>query len=121
MERNANYALVGIATLALFMGLVIFVVWLAKLQFNQDYDLYDIVFVGPCAACPGRRGPLQRHQGRRGHQDRPGQERPQPRHRPRPRDLGRADQDRQLRHLEPQGITGVNYVQITAGSPRSRC
>ena len=30
MERNANYALVGAITLALFMGLVIFVVWLAK-------------------------------------------------------------------------------------------
>jgi phospholipid/cholesterol/gamma-HCH transport system substrate-binding protein len=47
MERNANYALVGAISLALFMGLVIFVVWLAKLSFTQDYDLYDILFVGP--------------------------------------------------------------------------
>jgi phospholipid/cholesterol/gamma-HCH transport system ATP-binding protein len=47
MERNANYALVGAATLMLFMGLLIFAVWLAKLSFNQEYDLYDVLFVGP--------------------------------------------------------------------------
>ena len=46
MERNANYALVGAISLALFMGLVIFAVWLAKISFTRDYDLYDILFVG---------------------------------------------------------------------------
>ncbi|MDB5468181.1 MAG: hypothetical protein JWQ46_2943, partial [Phenylobacterium sp.] len=29
MEKNANYALVGLSSLILFLGLVIFVVWLA--------------------------------------------------------------------------------------------
>ncbi len=32
MERNANYALVGLVSTMLLMGLVIFVVWLAGRQ-----------------------------------------------------------------------------------------
>ena len=47
MERNANYALVGLSSLLLFAGVVIFVVWLARFQFARDYDMYDILFVGP--------------------------------------------------------------------------
>ena len=47
MEKNANYALVGLSTLILSIGLVIFVVWLARLQFAHEYDLYDVVFQGP--------------------------------------------------------------------------
>ena len=47
MEKDANYALVGFSTLLLFTGLVIFVVWLARLTFAQDYDVYDIIFQGP--------------------------------------------------------------------------
>ena len=47
MEKDANYALVGLSTLILFLGLVIFVVWLAKFQFSREYQLYDIVFQGP--------------------------------------------------------------------------
>ena len=42
MEKNANYALVGMSSLILFVGLVIFVIWLARMQFTRDYDLYDI-------------------------------------------------------------------------------
>ena len=47
MEKNANYALVGLSSLILFIGMVIFVVWLARVSFAQEYDLYDIVFDGP--------------------------------------------------------------------------
>ena len=41
MERNSNYALVGLATTLLFLGLVFFVIWLARLQSSDDYDQYD--------------------------------------------------------------------------------
>ena len=41
---NHNYALVGFASLMLFVGMIIFVVWLAKVQFSREYDTYDIVF-----------------------------------------------------------------------------
>jgi phospholipid/cholesterol/gamma-HCH transport system substrate-binding protein len=47
MERNANYALVGLATTVLVLGLIFFVVWLARLQFAEDFDEYDIIFQGP--------------------------------------------------------------------------
>ena len=47
MERDAHYAAVGIATIALLAALAVFSIWLARLQFNSEYDLYDIVFYGP--------------------------------------------------------------------------
>ncbi|MDB5422469.1 MAG: transporter substrate-binding protein, partial [Brevundimonas sp.] len=47
MERDAHYAAVGIATVALVAALIVFTIWLARLQFNDDYDVYDIVFSGP--------------------------------------------------------------------------
>ena len=47
MERDAHYAAVGIATVALIAALAVFTIWLARLQFANDYDLYDIVFYGP--------------------------------------------------------------------------
>ena len=47
MERDAHYAAVGIATVALLVALAVFSIWLARLQFNKDYDVYDILFDGP--------------------------------------------------------------------------
>ena len=47
MERDAHYAAVGIATVALLAALAVFSIWLARLSFNEDYDIYDIVFYGP--------------------------------------------------------------------------
>ena len=38
MERDAHYAAVGIATIALLAALAVFSIWLARLQFNSDYD-----------------------------------------------------------------------------------
>ncbi len=38
MERNANYALVGAASLLLFIAAVVFVFWLAKLGFNKQLE-----------------------------------------------------------------------------------
>ena len=46
MERDAHYAAVGIATVALLLALAVFTIWLARLQFNKDFDVYDIVFYG---------------------------------------------------------------------------
>ena len=47
MERNANYALVGLASTLILAAMLVFVVWLAAIRPNQDYDNYDIVFKGP--------------------------------------------------------------------------
>lgn len=46
METRANYLLVGTFVLALTVGLVVFVVWLAKFEFDTVYARYDIRFTG---------------------------------------------------------------------------
>ncbi|WP_419251814.1 MlaD family protein [Caulobacter sp. ErkDOM-YI] len=118
MERNANYALVGAVTLFLFMGLVVFVVWLAKLSFNQEYDQYDILFVGPVRGL-SEGGEVHFNGIKVGEVAKIALDKSDPN-----RVIARArvSSDVPIKTdsyatLEPQGITGVNYVQITAGTP----
>jgi phospholipid/cholesterol/gamma-HCH transport system substrate-binding protein len=118
MEKNANYALVGLSSLILFIGLVIFVVWLARLSFAQEYDLYDIVFEGPVRGL-NQGGEVHFNGIKVGEVTKIALDRTNP-----SRVIARArvTSDVPIREdsyatLEPQGITGVNYVQITAGTP----
>ncbi len=46
METRANYLLVGGFVLAIMGGLIAFVVWLGKFQFETDFARYDIYFSG---------------------------------------------------------------------------
>jgi phospholipid/cholesterol/gamma-HCH transport system substrate-binding protein len=46
METRASYLLVGSFVLLLFAGIVGFVVWLGKFQFDEVYTRYDIVVAG---------------------------------------------------------------------------
>lgn len=120
MERDAHYAAVGIATVALAVALIIFSIWLARLSFNEEYDVYDIVFYGPVRGL-SEGGEVHFNGIRVGLVT----------------DL-RLDQEKgdqvvaRIRidattpvrvtsraQLEPQGITGLNYIQITAGSEGS--
>lgn len=120
MERDAHYAAVGIATVALLAALALFSIWLARLQFNDEYDLYDIVFYGPVRGV-SEGGEVHFNGIRVGEIT----------------DLNldpkkgdqviarvRLENDTPVRvtsraQLEPQGITGLNYIQITAGQPNS--
>ncbi|MFL5298356.1 MAG: MlaD family protein [Phenylobacterium sp.] len=118
MEKNANYALVGLSSLILFIGLVIFIVWLARLSFTHEYDLYDIVFEGPVRGL-NQGGEVHFNGIKVGEVTRIALDRTNP-----SRVIARArvTSDVPIRvdsyaTLEPQGITGVNYVQITAGTP----
>jgi len=121
MERNANYALVGLTSTLLVIGLVVFSVWLAAFKFNQDYDYYDIVFKGPVRGL-SQGGEVHFNGIKVGEVTRIS--------------LDRVDATQVVARakvtsdvpvrvdsyatLEPQGITGVNYVQITAGTPSKR-
>ena len=117
MERDAHYAAVGIATVALAVALIIFSIWLARLSFNEEYDVYDIVFYGPVRGL-SEGGEVHFNGIRVGLVT----------------DL-RLDQEKgdqvvaRIRidattpvrvtsraQLEPQGLTGLNYIQITAGT-----
>jgi phospholipid/cholesterol/gamma-HCH transport system substrate-binding protein len=46
METRANYLLVGGFVLLLAAGLAAFVLWFAKLQFDVEFDRYDIRYAG---------------------------------------------------------------------------
>jgi phospholipid/cholesterol/gamma-HCH transport system substrate-binding protein len=47
MERHAHYALVGVISTLLVIAAFVFVVWLGRFQFNQQFSEYRIVFTGP--------------------------------------------------------------------------
>lgn len=118
MERDAHYAAVGIATVALLVALVVFTIWLARVQFNKDYDVYDIVFYGPVRGL-SEGGEVHFNGIRVGEVTN--------------LNLDPAKGDQVVARirvngttpvrvssraqLEPQGITGLNYIQITAGKP----
>ncbi len=120
MERDAHYAAVGIVTVALIVALAVFTIWLARLQFNKDFDVYDIVFYGPVRGL-SEGGEVHFNGIRVGEVT----------------DLNldpkKGDQvvarvrlngttpvrTTSRAQLEPQGITGLNYIQITAGDAES--
>ena len=120
MERDAHYATVGIATVALIAALAVFAIWLARLQFNNDYDLYDIVFYGPVRGL-SEGGEVHFNGIRVGEVTALNLD-------PEKGDqvIARVRLDGQTpvrvtsrAQLEPQGITGLKYIQITAGNPES--
>ncbi len=120
MERKANYALVGLSTLILFIGMVVFVVWLARLSFNREYDIYDILFVGPVRGL-SEGGEVHFNGIKVGEVTDIALDRRDP-NRVIARVRVSADvpiKTDSFATLEPQGITGVNYVQITAGASGS--
>ena len=117
MERNANYFLVGLASLLLFVGLMAFVFWLARFQFTKQFDIYDINFVGPVRGI-SEGGEVHFNGIKVGEVTKIALDRTNP--------VNvvatiRVTSDVPIRTdsyatLEPQGITGVNYIQITAGT-----
>ncbi|MFN4288137.1 MAG: MlaD family protein [Brevundimonas sp.] len=118
MERDAHYAAVGLATIALVAALVVFSIWLARFQFSRDYDVYDIVFDGPVRGL-STGGEVHFNGIRVGEVTQLNLDR-----RTGNRVIARIRLDSQTpvrvdsrAQLEPQGITGVNYIQITAGTP----
>ncbi|WP_297803166.1 MlaD family protein [uncultured Brevundimonas sp.] len=120
MERDAHYATVGAVTILLLVGLAVFGIWLAQLQFNKDYDVYDIVFHGPVRGL-SEGGEVHFNGIRVGEVT--------------SLNLNPKKDDQVIARvrlngttpvrvtsraqLEPQGITGLNYIQITAGSPET--
>ena len=46
METRANYLMVGAFVVALAVGLLVFVLWLAKFQFDTEFARYDIIYKG---------------------------------------------------------------------------
>jgi phospholipid/cholesterol/gamma-HCH transport system substrate-binding protein len=118
MERNANYALVGLISAILFAGLVVFVVWLAGNGFSRNLDVYNIVFHGPVRGLSDG-GEVHFNGIKVGEVNHIFLD---PRNSTMVIARVKITSDVPVRSdsvasLEPQGITGVNYIQISAGTP----
>ena len=118
MERNAHYAAVGLATVTLLVMLAVFVVWLARFSFSQEYDVYDVLFTDPVRGLSVG-GEVHFNGIRVGEVtdltlDRETGNQVIARVR---LDEGIPVRTDSRAQLEPLGITGVNYIQITSGTP----
>ena len=117
MERNAHYALVGLVSLVLVASLAVFIVWLARLQVANGYDIYDVDFKGPVRGLSAG-GEVYFNGIKVGQVTKLSLDRNDPN-----RVMARikVSDDAPIRedsvaYLEPLGITGVNYIQIGAGT-----
>ncbi len=120
MERNANYTLVGFASLAVMIALVTFVIWLGRVQFAKDYELYDIAFQGPISGLT-EGGEVRFNGIKVGEVTKLALDEKDPSKVVARVRLTSANKvpirTDSFATLEPQGITGVNYIQIAAGTP----
>ena len=120
MERNAHYAAIGLATSVLVVGLLLFVVWFAKVSLAKNYDVYRVEFVGAVRGL-SKGGEVHFNGIKVGDVT----------------DLKLDAKNANVviariqitsdvpvktdtsAQLEPQGITGVSYIQLSAGSPKA--
>ena len=117
MERNAHYALVGALSILLCLGLVGFVIWLAGAQLSKRFDNYIIAFTGPVRGL-STGGEVFFNGIRVGEVTQLSLDRQNP---DKVKAQIRIQADTPVRAdstagLEAQGVTGVNYIQLTAGT-----
>jgi phospholipid/cholesterol/gamma-HCH transport system substrate-binding protein len=118
MERSANYALVGALSVILLLGSLVFIVWFAQFSFNQTFDDYRIIFRGPVSGL-SKGGEVQFNGIRVGEITRIELDQ---------RDPNKVITDIRVQNgtpvrvdsqarLQSQGITGVRFVLVSAGTP----
>ena len=119
METRANYALIGAFVLIATMAVAVFTVWLGQSQFRQDFEAYDIVFEGPVSL---EQGASVRYIGIKVGEvswvriDRGDQSKVRARIRVDAETPVKVDS---TASIQLAGITGITFVQITAGSPKA--
>lgn len=121
MENKAHYALIGIFVLLALIASIFFVSWLAGRQFDETYDEYTVEFQGAVRGLTSgsevRLNGLNVGEVRRLRFD------PENPNRVfvsvRVIDGAPIFKD-SFAQLEPLGLTGLNYIQITPGDDRSK-
>lgn len=116
METRANYALIGAFVIIAAFAVAAFTLWLGKSQFRQDFEAYDIVFEGPVSLEDGasvryigiKVGEVSWVRIDRGDPSKV-------------RARIRIDAETPVKRdstasIQLAGITGITFVQITAGS-----
>lgn len=117
MEKDANYALVGLVSLLLLVGLLSFGIWLSQFNLNRDYQSYDIVFQGPVNGLS--RGGEVRFNGIKVGEITDIELYPQNTEKVVAHVRMSADvpvRKDSVASIEPLGITGVNFIQVSAGT-----
>jgi phospholipid/cholesterol/gamma-HCH transport system substrate-binding protein len=117
MERHARYVLVGVSSVAILFAAMIFIIWLGRTDFSRSYDEYRIVFQGPVRGLT-EGGDVQFNGITMGRIQAIALDEHDPSHVLTDIQLHagtpvRADS---VAMMETQGISGVNIIQITAGS-----
>lgn len=117
MESKANYALIGVFVLVAMASILSFIVWLSNAQFDQKFDNYNVVFQGAVRGLS--QGSEVRFNGLRVGEvtglrlD--------------PNNTNAVVASIQIQaetpvhtnskaQLEPLGLTGLNYIQISGGT-----
>jgi phospholipid/cholesterol/gamma-HCH transport system substrate-binding protein len=110
--------MVGLSALILFVGLLVFIVWLARWQFRQENDIYDILFQGPVRGL-NQGGEVHFNGIKVGEVTKIALDRTNP-----SRVIARVRVNSEVpiridstATLEPLSITGVSLIQISAGTP----
>ena len=118
MESKAHYALVGTFVLLALMAMIGFVAWLSNAQFDQQYDTYEVGFIGGIQGLSD--GSEVRFNGLKvGEVTRLKID---------PNDnnsvlvdiqviSGTPIDTKSFGRLEPLGLTGLNYIQLVPGGP----
>jgi len=118
METKAHHALVGFFVAFLVAGGVIFALWLSSVTFDREFREYDVVFEGPVrglsSASEVRFNGIQVGEvtdlGL--NPDNPGEVIARIRV-----DAATPVKVDSVAQLEPQGLTGLSYIQLSSGSP----
>lgn len=120
MENRASYLLIGSFVLLAIGGLFGFIVWLAKVEIDQEFAYYDIYFEGSVAGL-GLGGDVRYRGIRLGTVTAIGIDEQDP---GRVRVTVQLSTDTPIREgdeasLQLQGITGVSFVNIEGAGPQS--
>lgn len=120
MEAESRYAVVGAFVLAVIVAAIVFVIWLGQMSFDKEFSEYQVVFKGPVRGL-SQSGEVRFNGIKVGEVTRLGLD---------PEDPNTVlaqiriiaetpvKQD-SFAQLEPQGITGLSYIQIYGGTTDS--
>ena len=120
METRANYALIGAFVIVAALAIAAFTMWLGQSQFRRNFEAYDIVFEGPVSL---EEGASVRYIGIKvGEVSSVRIDRGDP---SKVRARIRIDAETPVKtdstaSIQLAGITGITFVQITAGSATAR-
>lgn len=120
METKANFAMIGAATLAGIVAAMLFALWIAGASLNRQYHVYVVQFEGPVRGLA--RGGEVRFQGIKVGEVTDLRIDPDDATQVLARvriDAATPVRANSIGRLEPVGLTGVNLIQIEAGTTAS--